>query len=77
MGNKREKKKISLAYNIVAHPMFLSKVSKSQGKNLLLTKNIFHEDRNFPPKIQIFSNKYIYFRILEVLSVVLTTYLSV
>ena len=53
------------------------KKSKSKEKNQLFSQNIFNKIAIFLKKIQIFRKYKVYFQILEVLSVILTTYLPV
>ena len=52
------------------------KMSKSQEKNQLFFQNIFNKIAIFF-KIQIFRKYKVYFQILDVLPVILTTYLPV
>ena len=51
------------------------KMSKSQEKNQLLSQKYFQQNCHFFYKIQIFRKHKVYFQILEVLPVILTTYL--
>ena len=46
-------------------------------RNQLFSQNIFYENHNFPKKVQIFGKNDIYFWILDVLPVSLTTDLPV
>ena len=69
-----EGKKISSELNFVAHPMLPSKMSKSQGRDYLFFTKIFLTKSSFFQNVQIFFLKKIYFRILNVRPVILTTY---
>ena len=59
------------------HEISLHKMSKSQEKNQLFFQNIFNKIDIFFKKILIFRKHKVYFQILEVLPVILTTYLPV
>ena len=49
-------------------------MSKSQEKKSTFFAKNFQQNRNFPKKIQIFRRDKVYFHILEVLPIILTTY---
>ena len=53
------------------------KMSKSQEKNLTFFPKYVQQNRYFLKKIQIFGKYRVYFQILEVLPVILNTYLPV
>ena len=53
------------------------KMSKSQEKKSTFFPKYFQQNRHFLKKMQIFRKYKVYFQILEVLPVILTTYLPV
>ena len=55
----------------------IKNVKIARKKNQLFIQNIFNEIVIFKKKIQIFRKYKVYFQILEVLPVILTTYLPV
>ena len=71
------KKKISGRHGICCTSNAAIKMSKLQEKNQLFSLNIFNKIAIFLKKIQIFRKHKVYFQILEVLPVILTTYLAV
>ena len=53
------------------------KMSKSQEKKSTFFPKYFQQNRDFLKKIQIFRKYKVYFQILEIFPVILTTYLPV
>ena len=73
-----EKKKISRRHEVVLRIQCChKKMSKSQEKNSTFFLKYFQQNRHFLKTLQIFRKHKVYFQILEVLPVILTTCLPV
>ena len=64
--------KVCCAYNAA-----IKKMLKSREKKSTFFPKYFQQNRHFLKKIQIFKKHKVYFQILKVLPVILTTYLPV